>query len=354
MKLTKAIRSARPRPSTGALLFGAAATALAALAVGNGLLARRAEQRHPPRGKFVEVDGVRLHYFEAGEGAPVVLIHGNGVTAEDYVASGLFDRLAENHRVIAFDRPGFGYSKRPRSRIWTASAQATLLAGALDQLGVGRASVVAHSWGTLVALRLALLRPDLVAGLGLMSGYYWPTPRLDVPMLSGPAIPGFGDVLRYTLSPPIGWLMAPLVFRQIFSPAKVTDTFKAGFSTSMALRPSQIRASAADTALMPLEAMKLSKHYGELACPVVLIAGDGDKIASYKHQSVKLAEELGCKLHTIEGAGHMVHHLAPDKVAAVLEALANRTDTLPDAPAFAEASAVPGAAPSRSPAPVAS
>ncbi|HEY0438018.1 MAG TPA: alpha/beta hydrolase [Phenylobacterium sp.] len=328
MKPSKTLRPAGQVPSTGLLLLGAAA-ALAALAAGNQLLARRAERRHPAHGKFIEVDGVRLHYLEAGSGAPVVLIHGNGVAAEDFVVSGLFDRLGARHRVIAFDRPGFGYSDRPRSRIWTATAQAELLAGALDRIGVGRATVIGHSWGTLVALRLALQRPERVAGLGLISGYYWPTPRLDVPMMSGPAIPGAGDILRFTLSPLLGRLMAPVLFRQLFSPAKVTEAFKAGFPTSMALRPGQIRASAGDTALMPVEAMKLSKLYKEIACPVVLIAGEGDKIASYRHQSAKLARALGWELHTVHGAGHMAHHTALPEVAAELETLITRVEATP-------------------------
>jgi pimeloyl-ACP methyl ester carboxylesterase len=313
----------------------AAAVGLAALAVGNQVLAKRAERRHPPKGAFLEVDGVRLHYLEAGSGEPVVLIHGNGVTAEDWVVSGFFARLVADHRVIAIDRPGFGYSSRPRSRIWTAAAQAGVLAQALDRLGVTHATIIGHSWGTLVALRLALQRPDLVAGLGLISGYYWPTPRLDVPLMSGPAIPILGDVIRFTVSPPLGRLMAPLIFKQLFSPSKVTESFKAGFATSMALRPSQIRASAEDTALMPLEAFALAQRYRQVTCPIVLIAGDGDKIASYRRQSAKLASGLGSELHTARGAGHMVHHVALPVVAAALNALVSpsEADAEPPSPA---------------------
>jgi pimeloyl-ACP methyl ester carboxylesterase len=327
MKLIKAIRPARQGLSKSGVVVGGAVLAAAAVAVANQRLARLAERRHPPRGQIIEVDGVPIHYFEAGAGEPVLLIHGNGVTAEDWVISGLFERLAATHRVIALDRPGFGYSARPRNRIWTATAQARLIGGTLDRLGVGRLTVIAHSWGTLVALRLALLRPDLVAALGLLSGYYWPTPRLDVPMMSGPAIPGLGDVLRFTLSPLLGWLSAPLVFRRVFSPSAVTPDFKRDFPTSMALRPSQIRASAADTAMMPLEALGVSKHYSELTCPVALIAGDGDKVASFKHQSARLTRETGWPLATVKGAGHMVHHIAPQEVAAALEALLARAET---------------------------
>src|SRR3954465_5989097 len=101
---------------------------MAAAALYNNYRARQVERRHPPTGRFVEVDGVRLHYLERGSGTPVVLIHGNVVTAEDWVLSGVLDQVAEQeHRVIAFDRPGYGYSDRPRRTAWTAAAQADLL-----------------------------------------------------------------------------------------------------------------------------------------------------------------------------------------------------------------------------------
>ena len=64
----------------------------------------------------------------------------------DLVLSGLVDRLAQNYRVVCFDRPGFGYSHRPRTRIWTATTQAALFAKALDQLGVRNPVVLGHSW----------------------------------------------------------------------------------------------------------------------------------------------------------------------------------------------------------------
>ena len=69
----------------------------------------------------MEVDGVRLHYSDRGEGPPVLLLHGNAVTGDDYNTSGVVERLMANYRVVIFDRPGFGYSERPRWRFWTAA-----------------------------------------------------------------------------------------------------------------------------------------------------------------------------------------------------------------------------------------
>jgi pimeloyl-ACP methyl ester carboxylesterase len=111
----------------GGTVLLAGAAALAAAAVWNNVRARRAERDHSPRGRFIEVDGVRLHYLERGAGPPVVLLHGNVVTAEDYLWSGVLDRVAKHHRVVAIDRPGFGYSDRPKGRLWTPAQQAALL-----------------------------------------------------------------------------------------------------------------------------------------------------------------------------------------------------------------------------------
>ena len=73
------------------LLAGAAV--LAGLALVNHAAARRAERRHPPRGHFIEVDGVRLHYTDRGKGAPILLLHGNAVSGDDYDTSGISARL---------------------------------------------------------------------------------------------------------------------------------------------------------------------------------------------------------------------------------------------------------------------
>ena len=87
--------------------------------------ARQAEAENPPQGQFIEVDGVRLHYLERGSGPPLVMLHGNGILANDFDTSGLLDEAAAKYRVIAFNRPGYGYSERPRTTLWTPAAQAS-------------------------------------------------------------------------------------------------------------------------------------------------------------------------------------------------------------------------------------
>lgn len=98
--------AARPSPGFMAGAAVVAAGAVAAMAVHRA--AQDAERRHPPVGRFIEVDGVRLHYAEWGEGEPVVLINGNGTMVQDWALSGLVGLAAQQYRVIAIDRPGYG------------------------------------------------------------------------------------------------------------------------------------------------------------------------------------------------------------------------------------------------------
>src|SRR5207253_259946 len=104
---------AHTRGCVAPALLGSAA-ALGAAALYSAKLTRDAERQHPPIGRFLEVDGVRLHYLEQGTGEPLALIHGNGTLIQDFTVSGLVDRLSERYRVIVIERPGYGYSERPR------------------------------------------------------------------------------------------------------------------------------------------------------------------------------------------------------------------------------------------------
>jgi pimeloyl-ACP methyl ester carboxylesterase len=299
--------------------------ALAAMALVNRKLAKKAERDNPPAGRFLDVNGVRLHYVERGSGEPLVLLHGNGSMIQDFESSGLIDLAAKKYRVIVFDRPGFGHSDRPRSVVWTPDAQAELVKQALERLGVSNAIVLGHSWGASVAAALALKYPGLVRGLVLASGYYYPTIRPDVVAMGAPALPLIGDFLSETVSPLVSRAMWPLMMSTIFGPRSVPVKFK-GFPKEMALRPSQIRASAAESALMIPDAFRLRKQYADLEMPVVIIAGEQDRLIDIDTQSARLHSEISqSRFHRVAGNGHMVQQTATDQVmSAISEAARGR------------------------------
>jgi pimeloyl-ACP methyl ester carboxylesterase len=288
----------------------------------------RTEREYPPTGKFMTVQGVRLHFVDTGGADPVlVLLHGNGAMIADMEISGLVNEAAKRYRVIVFDRPGYGYSERPRDKAWGPKEQADLFHQAFVQLGFVRPLVFGHSWGTQVAVTLALDHPDSVGGLVLASGYYFPTARADGLLAAPATMPFLGDLLRHTISPLIAGVMAPGMFRKMFAPQPVPPRFSAQFPTGLTLRPSQMRASSEETAIMVPAAAELKGRYAEVGVPICIMAGGDDRIVDTDSQSVRLHGVIGqSELRVLPGLGHMLHYFATDQVVRAIDAVAKRAE----------------------------
>jgi pimeloyl-ACP methyl ester carboxylesterase len=315
-----AIRALAEYPVASAIV--ATAGLMAAATIVNRRLAESAQRDNPPQGRFIDIDGVRLHYVERGSGRPLVLLHGNGSMIQDFESSGLIDLAAKDYRVIVFDRPGFGHTVRPRNVVWTPDAQAELFKDALAHLGVEKAIVLGHSWGASVAIALAVKHPSMVEALILASGYYFPTVRSDAIMaMAGPAMPGVGDILSNTISPIVSRLMWPAMLRKLFGPKSVPQKFN-GFPKSLAVRPSQLRAAAAEAGLMVPAAILASKTYNQLAMPVFIMAGEDDRLINIDEQSGRLHRAIKhSKMRRVPKGGHMIQQSdTADVMAAVDEA----------------------------------
>jgi pimeloyl-ACP methyl ester carboxylesterase len=299
-----------------------ASSALAVAAIANEYLARKAERDNPPTGRFLHVNGVRLHYIEQGEGQPIVLLHGNGSMIQDFVSSGLVAAAAQNHRVIVFDRPGFGHTSRPDSVTWTPEEQADLFRKAFDFLKISDPIVLGHSWGASVAVGLGLRHPKSVGALLLVSGYYYPSFRPDFLAMSSAAAPVIGDILSRTVAPLLSRLMWPGMLAKIFGPKDVPAKF-IGFPKEMAVRPKQIRASAAESALLIAFAESNSDEYPKLTMPVTVMAGEDDRLIDSEGQSARLhADIVQSRFIHLAEHGHMVHQTATGSVIAAINALA--------------------------------
>jgi pimeloyl-ACP methyl ester carboxylesterase len=147
-----------------------------------------------------ELDGLLVHYVEAGHGPATALVHGLGGFAESWRHN--IPELARHGRVIALDLPGFGRSGKPR-RAYTAAFLARALDGFLGAIGVEHVRLVGHSLGGAVAARYALDYPGRVERLALI----------------GAAVPGFelrpSWVYRTLSLPGVGEILASFLTRQI-------------------------------------------------------------------------------------------------------------------------------------------
>ncbi|TGT74902.1 alpha/beta hydrolase [bacterium M00.F.Ca.ET.159.01.1.1] len=301
------------------LLLLAAATV--GLSLYNGQLARRALAVRP-LGRFIHLQGTKLHFLEAGSGQPLLLLHGNGASAEDFTTSGIFDRAAARYRVLAFDRPGFGMSPRPAGRPWTAAAQADLIDAAVAKLGIERYMVVGHSWGAAVALEMARRHPRSVAGVVVVAGYHYPSPRLALAVSALPAIPLIGTVLRHAVLPSLVRLNWRWAMKKIFHPATIAIPF-ATMTRGLASRPSQLRSISAESFLMLASALLPNRRYADIAVPFGIVAGAGDQLFDAKAEALRLQGEISQALvDIVPDAGHMVHQSRPEAVLAMIDKIA--------------------------------
>jgi pimeloyl-ACP methyl ester carboxylesterase len=124
----------------------------------------------PKTAHFAAVEGARVRYVDKGQGPAVVLIHGFASSLETWDL--VVPELAKTHRVIALDLKGFGWTDRPEGD-YSPAAEARLVLKLLDKLGVKRAAFVAHSWGSSVALALALSAPERVTRLALYDAWIY-------------------------------------------------------------------------------------------------------------------------------------------------------------------------------------
>lgn len=124
----------------------------------------------PKNATWIEVEGARVRYVDIGEGPAVVLLHGFASSIENW--TGLMPALVKHHRVIAIDLKGFGWTDRPVAD-YSPAAQAQLVKAVLDERGVTKFSLVAHSWGSSVAMAFALTWPERLDRLALYDAWLY-------------------------------------------------------------------------------------------------------------------------------------------------------------------------------------
>ncbi len=158
--------------STGTLLKLGVAGTIALSATGCASLAfhQGAMPGEPKGATYAEIDGVRVRYEDRGEGPPVVLVHGFASSLENWLT--VTPTLQKRHRVLSMDLKGFGWTDRPEGD-YSPPAEAKLVLDLMKARGIDRADVVAHSWGSSIALQMALIAPQRVGKLALYDAWVY-------------------------------------------------------------------------------------------------------------------------------------------------------------------------------------
>jgi pimeloyl-ACP methyl ester carboxylesterase len=263
--------------------------------------------------RFVEVDGLRVHYKTAGEGTPaLLLLHGFGASVFSWRE--VMAPLAEIGTVVAFDRPAFGLTERPLPGQWQGespygpTAQADLTVGLMDALGIEEAVLVGNSAGGAVAIVTALRYPQRVEALVLVDAAVyaeggtrgWLRPLLQTPQMRrlGPLLVRSIAVRGQSLIE-TAWhdpsRISPQVLDGYRRPLRVENWDRALWEYTLASRP-----------------LGLADRLGEVGVPVLVITGDDDRIVPTE-QSVRLPRELrDARLAVIPDCGHVPQEECPE------------------------------------------
>jgi pimeloyl-ACP methyl ester carboxylesterase len=305
---------------------------LALLALGVGALviftartARQVEAALPPLGRFIDIDGARIHYLDRGSGPTILCIHGLAGQMRHFTYA-LLDKLKSDYRLVIVDRPGSGYSTRPPEASAAIFAQARTLAKFAEALRLDRPLVVGHSLGGAIALALALNHSEQVGGLALLAPLTHPQEELP-PVFRALAIrsPLMRWIMAWTLAIPLSIRNATTVLNAVFGPQLVPTDFPSRGGGLLGLRPSAFITASTDLIAVPEDLEVMPGRYQNLTQPVGILFGTGDRILNPEAQGKALAAKIpGADLELIEGEGHMVPICSADRSANFITRMAQR------------------------------
>jgi pimeloyl-ACP methyl ester carboxylesterase len=268
---------------------------------------------------FVTLNGIQVHYKTSGSGKPVYLLL-HGFLANTYTWHRVFNELAQNGRVIAFDRPAFGLSGRPLEwsgqNPYSMPAQVKLAVALLDYLGVDKAVLVGNSAGGTVAAEIALAHPERVQALVLVDAAIYTgggAPDWIKPLLATPQARRIGlFVLRRLTS---GDRASNLIDLAWHDPSSVTMETLQGYRTTF-------QVDNWDKALweftLASHETRLDKRITQVQAPVLVLTGDDDRIVPTE-ESIRLAGEIpSAELAVLPNCGHVPQEECP---ASFLEAV---------------------------------
>src|SRR5271166_54824 len=292
------------------------------LVIFTAITARRVEKALPPRGRFIDVDGARIHYLDKGSGPAIVIIHGLGGQMGNFTYA-LLERLTGEFRVILMDRPGSGYSTRARGAMGRLSEQAATVAAFIRKLGLQRPLVVGHSLGGAVALAVALDHPQVVSGLALVAPL---THVPEHPPDPFKALDINSNFLRWlvawTVATPIGIRRGKAILDAIFSPDPAPADFPTRGGGLLGLRPWCFYNTSMDMTDVEVDLTPMVGRYATLQVPVRILCGTSDAVLDYKiHGEGMKAKSSQVRLELVEG-GHMLPITEPDVTAKFIKAAA--------------------------------
>jgi pimeloyl-ACP methyl ester carboxylesterase len=267
---------------------------------------KKAEQLLPPAGSFAKLGSTRLHYVDQGQGPAIVMIHGIAGNLQNFTF-GLATPLAQTHRVICIDRPGYGYSKRSFNADTSLEAQADIIVSLLDHLQIESAVFVGHSLGGTISLAAAQRHPDRVRALALIAPLTH-LPEAHIPAFKALDLPSplIRFILGWTLAIPGTLYRMSLSLKIIFGPERAPRDFAIRGGGILSLKPQTFITASSDVqnAIQSMPAIEAA--YANMKTPVHVLFAHEDRILDCKQNGEDLPSRIPGAQITLVTGGHML------------------------------------------------
>lgn len=300
------------------LVFSLCALALLLFAMSH-VAARAVERQYPPAGRFVDVNGVRVHLVEWGQPDPLrpslLFVHGASSNHREFMLAmgeGIRARLEPDQHCLFVDRPGQGASER-RVGDHSPRVQADRLMTAAQACGAQRCIVIGHSWGGSVVAQMAVHHQQSVHGavFAAPATHPWQGGGWGgVDWYYGVAcLPIIGWLFTRLMALPAGWFQIEAGVNNVFNPETPTPGYAQRLGARLVLRPASFQANANDVFRLRPFVKREAASYGRIACPVHIVTGDQDAVVWPHVHSDGLERDIdGARKHLIDKGGHMPHH----------------------------------------------
>lgn len=308
-----------------ALLFLLAVLGIACLVLATLWIAAKAQRLVPPVGKFIEIDGNRIHYVDVGEGRPIVFLHGLGAQLHHFRHT-LFGHFGPGYRLIALDRPGSGYSVRANGATGRLPEQAALVRGFIEKLGLERPLVVGHSLGGAVTLTLAVEHPEVISGIALLAPltHLETRARQRFDLLYIPSRLKRW-IMAYTVAIPLSLRYARPTMEFIFAPQAFPADYMVDGGGWLGLRPVHFQATSADVVAIEQDLRGIEQRYVEIAMPAGILFGTADRVIDIRIHGEPMRGKIeGLDFEPVDGVGHMPQFVEPKRVVGFIERIAAR------------------------------
>jgi len=260
---------------------------------------------------FVRVGEQLVHVERAGSGEAIVLLHGFGGSSWSWRK--VIPSLATDHRVVALDLNGFGWTERPRElEAYTLDGQARLVLSVMDALGLDRVHLVGHSYGGGLALWLAATHPDRLRSLVLVDSTLpaYSVKRRRAVAAWRPLVAAF--VRTVALRPSF---VRRGLLRSVADPAVVTDELVGGYLE-------RLRVEGATDAYRGLtikvDGPRPTVDLATIAVPTLIVWGADDGLLAARLGERAARRIPGARFVAIPGCGHLPMEEKPD---ALLDAV---------------------------------